>query len=253
MQVKEYLTRIGFSTSYSVDLSTLSTLHLQHLRTVPFENFDIHANTKIVLREEELYEKIVRRRRGGICYELNGLFAWLLKMLGFDVMTIAANVYNNEGDLSPDFDHMVLMVNINDERYLVDVGFGDSFLVPLNLAQPGIQSRQESGYVISMTNGFYTLSRNTDADNLATNKPLFRFELTPRSLDDFVERCDFHQYSAESHFRRKTICSRALPDGRITVSGEELIVSRGAERNVTKMNSAHEVTRVVRDHFGVVL
>lgn len=252
MRVKEYLARIGFSSPCSVDLSTLKALHLLHLRTVPFENLDIHANQEIVLDEGKLYEKIVGRRRGGICYELNGSFAWLLKTLGFDVTMISANVYDGKTNLTPDFDHMVLIVNINDVRYLVDVGFGDSFLVPLDLAQRGVEKHKSADYEIFVTDGFYTLSRNTYVDNALSTKPLFRFELTPRALDDFVERCDFHQYSPESHFRRKPVCSRADSDGRITVSGGELIVSRGAGRDVTVLNTAQEVNRALRDHFGIV-
>lgn len=253
MYVNEYLARIGFSTPWSVDLPTLKELHLLHLRTVPFENLDIHANHEIVLSEEKLYEKIVGRRRGGICYELNGLFAWLLKALGFEVIMISANVYTGKNDLTPAFDHMVLVVHIDDARYLVDVGFGDSFLVPLNFAPLAGGNQNGPAYEISMNDGFYTVSKNNDVDNPQSTQPLFRFELTPRCLEDFVERCDFHQYSTESHFRRKTVCSRAHPDGRITVSGTELILSHGSMREVTELNTAQEVNSALCVHFGIVL
>jgi N-hydroxyarylamine O-acetyltransferase len=253
MYVKEYLDRIGFSAPWSVDLQTLKLLHLLHLHTVPFENLDIHSNRKIVLHENKLYEKIIGRRRGGICYELNGLFAGLLKTIGFDVIMIAANVHIGETDLTPDFDHMVLIVNIDDVRYLVDVGFGDSFLIPLSLEGCELKNQSDSTFEISAHDGFYTLSKNRYVDNRLSTQPLFRFDLTPRSLEDFADRCEFHQNSSESHFRRKTVCSRAHSDGRITVSGGELIVTRGPKREVTELNTPQEVNEALFNHFGIVL
>src|SRR6185369_11099575 len=92
----------------------------------------IHSGESIVLDEDALYTKIVDQRRGGFCYELNGLFAGLLRALGFDVAMLAAGVARPDGSFGPIFDHMALMVTLN-ERWLVDVGFGDSFLEPLLL------------------------------------------------------------------------------------------------------------------------
>ena len=81
LDVERYLQRIDYSGPTVPTLETLSALHQAHLLAVPFENLDIHLGRAIVLDEEALYDKIVERRRGGFCYELNGLFAALLRAL----------------------------------------------------------------------------------------------------------------------------------------------------------------------------
>jgi N-hydroxyarylamine O-acetyltransferase len=73
---------------------------------VPFENLDIARERPIRLTEEALWDKIVVQKRGGFCYELNGLFAWLLRQSGFDVSYLNARVYNGQGQLGIDFDHL---------------------------------------------------------------------------------------------------------------------------------------------------
>jgi len=97
------------------------------MRTVPFENLDIHLKRPIVLEDNALFDKIVTRKRGGFCYELNGLFAALLRALGFDVVMLSAGVANPEREFGPDFDHMALLVTL-EQSWLADVGFGDSFV-----------------------------------------------------------------------------------------------------------------------------
>src|SRR6266478_9803210 len=138
MKIKAYLQRINYTGSLDPSAETLRGLQLAHQRTVPFENLSIHAGELIVLDDQALFEKIVERGRGGFCYELNGLFAALLRALGFEVAMLSAQVANAEGIFGPDFDHMTLMVAPAD-RWLVDVGFGDSFLEPLRLDEESTQ------------------------------------------------------------------------------------------------------------------
>ena len=88
MDTKSYLQRIKISKFEKPNLSFLSKLQEHHLLTVPFENLDIHQGDKIVLAENRIYEKIVVNERGGFCYELNGLFCWLLRFLDFSVSKV---------------------------------------------------------------------------------------------------------------------------------------------------------------------
>ena len=124
-----YLDRINYHGSTVPSAENLRALQLAHLQTVPFENLSIHAAEPIVLADEALFTKIVENRRGGFCYECNGLFAALLRTLGFDVTMLSAEVANAQGGYSQPFDHMTLVVR-ESQRWLVDVGFGDSFLEP---------------------------------------------------------------------------------------------------------------------------
>src|SRR5262245_59151663 len=100
MDVQAYLKRIGFQGAFGRDEETLRQLHLAHLLRVPFENLSIHAQQPIVLDDAALFEKIVVRRRGGFCYELNGLFSALLRELGFAVSRLSAQVANDTGEFS---------------------------------------------------------------------------------------------------------------------------------------------------------
>ncbi len=122
--VDRYLARIGADRPSAPTSAALRDLHRRHLETVPFENLSIHLNEPVVLTEEALTDKIVTRHRGGFCYELNGLFTALLEALGFAVKRLAASVHTDDGTLTPAFDHMALVVDLED-RYLADVGFSN--------------------------------------------------------------------------------------------------------------------------------
>jgi N-hydroxyarylamine O-acetyltransferase len=132
LDVPSYLARINYSGSIARDVQTLRALHRAHLLTVPFENLDIAAGRKIVLDEEAILRKVIEQRRGGFCYELNGAFAALLQALEFRVTLLSARVSGDQGKESPEFDHLTLRVDL-DEPWLVDVGFGESFLEPLRM------------------------------------------------------------------------------------------------------------------------
>lgn len=131
MDIKRYLGRINYNGRISPTYAVLSKLQFTHLMHVPFENLDIHNHTKIDLNN--LFDKIVVRRRGGFCYELNGLFFQLLKEIGFTVKIVSARVYSGNNVYSREFDHMALIVKINNDDYLVDVGFGEFALHPVKI------------------------------------------------------------------------------------------------------------------------
>ncbi len=138
--VGAYLERIGAERPASPTVETLRDLQLRHLRTVPFENLSIWLDEPMVLDEVALADKIVRRRRGGICYELNGLFAELLRALGFTVSVLAARTVTDDGWLTPPFTPLALVVDL-DDRYLVDLGAGTYPWYPLRLDSR--ESRQD--------------------------------------------------------------------------------------------------------------
>ncbi|XVV17238.1 arylamine N-acetyltransferase family protein [Actinoplanes sp. CA-131856] len=121
MDVDAYLDRIGVRRS-----ATLREMHRAHQETVPFENLGIHLDEPISLAPDDLFDKIVRRRRGGFCYELNGAFAIVLEALGYSVVRAAARVYRTPELLGPPFDHLALLVHTadGDGPWLADVGFG---------------------------------------------------------------------------------------------------------------------------------
>ena len=100
-RIEAYLRRVEYGGSRRPSLQVLRSLHLAHIRQVPFENLDIHLGREIVLSQESLYRKVVKDRRGGFCYELNGLFAALLSALGFRVRLLSARVVGADGAEDP--------------------------------------------------------------------------------------------------------------------------------------------------------
>jgi N-hydroxyarylamine O-acetyltransferase len=213
---------------------------------VPFENLDIHLGRPIVLSPPAFYEKIVRQRRGGFCYELNGALAWLLTGLGFQVSLLSARVFS-EGRLSAEFDHLALLV-ADDEPWLADVGFGDSFVEPLRLAA-GRESEQHGWlYGLVRGEGGWILRRRRAA---GAWEPRYQFSMAPRRLDEFAPRCAYQQTSPESHFTQKPVCSLATEQGRVTLSGRSLIVTAGERREERRVASAAAYAEILARDFGM--
>ena len=251
MDVNAYLRRIGYRGPLDPTAETLRALHLAHLRTVPFENLSIHANEPVVLEDGALFDKIVARRRGGFCYELNGLFAALLRALGFRVTMLSAGVARADGEFGPDFDHMALMVAL-DERWLADVGFGDSFAEPLLLDERGAQTQGARSYRIDAEGPRLILARR-DGEG-GEWEPQYRFTLRPRLYADYAEMCRHHQTSPQSHFTRARLCTRATPEGRVTLSGMRLIrTDEAGGRRERVLENEREYEQALRAHFGVTM
>lgn len=249
MNTDAYLERINYTGSLDPTPETLRALQVAHLRTVPFENLSIHAGEPIVLEENALFTKIVERRRGGFCYEANGLFAALLRALGFEVAMLAAGVAKSQGGFGPQFDHMTLMVTL-DERWLVDVGFGDSFIEPLLLDSRVDQVQGMRAFRIVDDNDYLILMRRIQDSDW---EPQYRFTLQPYSFADYEEASIFHQTSPNSHFTKGRICSLATEDGRVSLSEMRLITTREELRDERTLNDQQEFDRVLRDQFGIVM
>jgi N-hydroxyarylamine O-acetyltransferase len=250
MDIKAYLQRINYTGPLDPSAETLHGLQVAHLRTVPFENLSIHSGELIVLDDHALFEKIVGRRRGGFCYELNGLFAALLRSLGFEVAMLSAQVANAAGIFGPDFDHMALLVTLA-ERWLVDVGFGDSFLEPLLLDESNHQVQGNRSYRINRE-GEYLVLLQRSIDNEWRHQ--YRFTLKPYHYSDFAEMCRYHQTSPESHFTKERICSRATNEGRITLSGLRFLTTAGdGKRQERILTNPEEYATMLRDQFGIAM
>lgn len=250
MNVTAYLSRINYHGPLAPTAETLRALQVAHLTTVPFENLSIHAGEPIVLEEGALFTKIVDDRRGGFCYEVNGLFAGLLRALGFDVAMLAAGVARPQGGFGPDFDHMTLMVTLA-ERWLVDVGFGDSFLEPLLLDERNEQVQGRRSFRIVDDDSHLILMRRIDDGDWEAQ---YRFTLQPYTFVDYEEMCHFHQTSPESHFTKGRLCSLATKDGRITLSDMRLITTSSPQQPRDERSvSEEEYARVLRDQFGIVM
>lgn len=259
-----YLARFGFATvpdhaSVAPSVQLLQALHQAHMLAVPFENLSIHYGQPIILRDTALYSKIVGRHRGGFCYELNGLFAWLLGQLGFKVTLLSAGVAEAGQSFSPEYDHLTLLVHdLDGADWLADVGFGDSFRRPLrfqaDVEQDGGDGRIYRLHASQMDDAgeardYWLVQRSKDS----RWEPQYRFTVQPHVLADFEERCVFQQTSPESHFTRRRICSLALPNGRITLSDMRLIKTLDGTREERDVGSEDEYRAILASDFGISL
>jgi N-hydroxyarylamine O-acetyltransferase len=250
LDINAYLKRINYQGSLAPTAETLRELQVAHLLSVPFENLSIHAKQPIVLEDEALFAKIVERRRGGFCYECNGLFAALLRALGFKITMLSAEVADAEGVFGPAFDHMTLMVSL-EQRWLVDVGFGDSFFGPLRLDERGEQFQGSRAYRIDSGGALFTLMQRIDGDEW---KAQYRFTLEPHEYADYAEMCRYHQTSPQSHFTRARLCSLATDGGRITLSDLRFITtSANDEKQERTLTSEAEYEAILRERFGIVM
>ena len=246
--VEAYLTRIGHRGERAPTEAVLRDLHLAHLYAVPFENLDISRGVPIQLDPAALFAKIVTGRRGGFCYELNGLFSELLRSLGFAVTLLSAGVARDDGDFGPDFDHLTLQLDLG-TPWLVDVGFKESFREPLRLDTEEIQAQGVGSYRI-VRDGSNRLLVRLGRDG---EKPQYCFSLEPRALSDFAGMCHYHQTSPLSHFTQKRVCTLATSEGRVTLSERRLIVTRDGTREEVELPDEEAVASALWSYFGIRL
>jgi N-hydroxyarylamine O-acetyltransferase len=250
MNTRRYLGRIGESLGPDTprDLDLLQELQRSHLLTIPFESLDIARGEPITLDLSSLYAKVIDRERGGFCYELNSLFGWLLRQLGYSVRIVEGQVRDSDGNFGPPFDHMALLVTL-DQQYLVDVGFGDFCREPLPIS--GDQRSDLSGTykVASGESSGHCLAMEMNDDDEWV--PAYRFTTTERELDDFVEMCEYQQSSPESAFTDRTVCTIATRTGRATLSDGSLIITENDRKRTENIDSQQERERVLDDLFGV--
>ena len=248
LNAPSYLARIAYSGPTEPSAETLRALHRAHMLAVPFENLDISLGRKILTDENRILHKIVEEHRGGFCYELNGAFAALLRALGFQVTLLSARVARANGGEAPEFDHLALRVDL-EQSWLADVGFGESFLEPLRLESNREQVDPAGRFRLVQVEERIQMEK---AELDGSWKRQYSFTLQPRELREFSGMCHYHQTSPDSSFTRSRICSRATPEGRVTLSEMKLISTRNGTRDERTLNSVKERAAVLREHFGIV-
>jgi len=249
MDMKQYLERINYVGLLNPTFEVLSKLQLTHLMNVPFENLDIHNKTKIDLKN--LFDKIVTRKRGGFCYELNGLFYELLKEIGFTVKLISARVYDKKKEYSPEFDHMAIVASIKNDNYLVDVGFGEFAFSPIRIALNKDTIDPRGIFRIEIFDENYKVVKKKNAEGKFI--PEYMFSEKERQLEEFYARCYYHQTSNESHFTQNRICSLPTKEGRLTLTGNTLKITENGVVKERHLNNEQEVQQELWNYFGIKL
>ena len=245
-QLSRYFERIGYGGDTTASLATLRGLHRAHLLSILYENLDIHLGVPLTLDPERIFAKLVDQRRGGWCYEMNGLFGHVLESLGFRVRRVSGTVGRTAHGWRAQGNHLVLIVAL-DRPWIVDVGFGDGFLNPLPL-EPGTYNQSFLHYRVSRDGPRWRVDNHAygGADG-------FDFTLTTRTLDDFATQCRELQTSPDSSFVKTTVCERFTPQGLVMLRGATLREVTAAGVTSRVLQDANQFATTLRERFGLDL
>jgi N-hydroxyarylamine O-acetyltransferase len=251
MEIEEYLERIGYEGNTEPALGLLNALQKKYLLNIPFENLDIHYKIPIELNLANIFEKVVRKRRGGFCYELNGIFYELLNSIGFNVKMICARVFDQRQQIfSPEFDHLAIIVKIDSTDYLTDVGFGEFAFSPLKIELNAIQNDDRGSFRIERYDELYYKVAKRAGENWV---PEYMFTLKKRDLSEFKDMCHYNQTSPLSHFTQNKFCSLATENGRITVTANKIKITEGDGVTELQLNSDEDFQAALEKYFHIRL
>ena len=248
LDLEAYLARIGYAGDLDPTVETLTALHRAHVLSIPFENLDILLGRPIRLDLESLQAKLVHGRRGGYCFEQNTLFAAVLEHLGFEVTRLAARVRMGD-DRSTPRTHMILAADIEDTRWLVDVGFGGDTLlepIPFDGDEP---VRQEAWTFRLVEEADGRVLQGLRADGWMD---LYAFTEEPQLPVDYEVANHYTSTWARSPFVTKVVVQRSGLDERWMLIDDELRVERPAATERWTVSTPEERLAILADRFGLV-
>lgn len=245
LDLPSYFDRISLALpEQTPTLAILEELHAAHIQAIPFENLDQRLGRPVGLDIASLQDKIVRRRRGGYCFEQNTLFAAVLRRLGFDVTTLEARVRPPGATSALPRTHMALRISIEGRDWLADVGFGaDGPFVPVpfdgKISEQGCES-----YQITREGELFVL-RGTSESQWTD---LYAFRPEPALAVDFELA---HYYTAthpDSRFRQMLTVQRSTPTDRHRLRGrtyERTGLVRESQKNLSYEEAHALITTVL--------
>lgn len=250
LDVDSYFRRIGWTGPRSATLEVLRGLCVRHTASVPFENLDILLGRRIALDLESLFDKMVTRRRGGYCFEQNGLFAAVLQEIGFRVTTLAGRVRLG---VAPDVDmprtHMLLRVDLPEGPFIVDVGFGFTPTAPLRLEPGPEQKLHLSTYRFARDAARWTLEIRQPTEFT----PAYVFTEEPALPIDYEVANHYTSTHPRSHFMLGPLVVRHDPENgvRHILRAREWTVRRGADVEAHPVTSSADAVPLLAKHFGL--
>jgi N-hydroxyarylamine O-acetyltransferase len=247
-----YFERIGYDGPKTARLETLCEIHRLHPQAIAFENLNPLLHWPVALDLRSLQQKLVTQRRGGYCYEHNLLLKHALESIGFKVAGLAARVlWNHSEDAIRPRTHMLLQVDIEDELWIADVGFGGQTLTaPLRLVEHTPQATPHEPFRVMRINGDYALQ----AEVRSAWRTLYRFDLQEQELPDYEVTNWYLSNHPESHFVRRLIAARTEPGRRYALLDSELAVHTIGEETVRrKLTSAVELRRALSETFRIAV
>ncbi|MBP1995307.1 arylamine N-acetyltransferase family protein [Paenibacillus eucommiae] len=248
-EVRAYLDRIGYEGPLDGSAAVLAELQERHLHTVPYENLDILQRIPLSLDIQALLGKIVVKRRGGFCFELNALFAWLLQELGYPVTSFMARFWRNETQLPPKRRHQVLQVQADNGFYLCDVGVGG--IVPRRPIQMAEGLEQQQGEEC------YRLERDPYYGWMLCElykgqwNQLYSFTEEPQLPKDFVMASYWCENAPDSIFIGDAMIAIRTREGRNTVAGKEFRIFNADGVHAFIPQSKEAYSEALRTYFNI--
>ncbi len=251
MNINKYLERIEIKdTDLAPNLKNLKLLQKHHLLSIPFENLDIHLKNPINLNANDFYTKIIENKRGGFCYELNGLFYKLLNQIGFESQMLSARVHIEDRKFGEEYDHLAILTKLGGQEYLVDVGFGDFTAEPIKFVLDIEQEDANGTFLIRKFDDEY-LEVVKKSENEWDSEYIFKN--LKRNLQEFAGMCSYHQTSTNSHFTKGKVCSVMTEDGRKSLTDKKFITTLNGKKTEIDVNSEEEFNKILKKEFGIEL
>jgi arylamine N-acetyltransferase len=245
-----YFERINYKGSTEVSEDTLRDIHIAHTLNVPFENLDVFYRRPILLDGTSLYKKIVKERRGGYCFEMNGIFSLVLQEMGFKVTNLLARV-TIDGIHYTTKTHQAILVETGGNKWLADVGFGnDGIIAPLILEENTEQKQFAHTYRLITHSIFGSVLQKKNEDRY---NPLYSFTLDECSPEDFLMSNHFTSTFPESFFIKMRMCTMPTKDGRITLTDDHFKVVEKNEVLDVSIANDYEFNTILKEHFGLDL
>lgn len=245
MKLADYLARIDYQGKPTATLECLSAIHRQHLLHIPYENLDVQLGRPLDLDMERIFDKIVYQRRGGWCYEMNGLLGWALGEIGFDVMRLAGGVMRSQGGDAMLGNHLVLAVEL-EQPYIADVGLGNGLVEPTPLEVGGITQEFRECRLEKVEDDYWRFHNFQGALPLNFD---FRYEAADESL--LARSCAQLQSDPESKFMQNLLCMRLHPEGARFLVGRMLFTFSGLESTKRLLDSAEEFDQTLAEVFNL--
>lgn len=248
MELAAYFDRIGFAGQARPDLATLQAVHRAHLLAVPYENLDVPLGRPVSTDPAAAFDKIVGRRRGGWCYEMNGLLGWALEEIGFAVTRVSGAVAREFRGDDAVGNHLVLKVDLDDEAWMADAGFGDGPLGPFRIRQGAFRDGHFDFSLAIQPDGWWRLTNHPRG-----GAPSFDFRDLPADDAVLAAKCHWLQTAPDSNFVQNVVAQRHRPEGLAILRGRTLRDLRRDETRERLVGSAGEYVSVLADVFALDL
>lgn len=248
MRLNEYFRRIGFGGAAAPDLATFRAVHRAHALSLAYENLDVQLRIPVTRDPGAAFDKIVRRGRGGWCYEMNGLLGSALREIGFNVTFLAGAVMRDQMGDDVIGNHLVLLVRLGDDDWIGDVGFGDGLIDPVRLREGPTEGNPLQCSLHPIGGGWWRYVNDPRAGG-----PTFDF--SPAVADEALleKNCRFLQSDPASPFVQNAVVQRWTDGAHLSMRGRVLRRLTASEDHKDLIASADDYVGVLKDEFGIEL